>query len=155
MPQDAARQDRFRYTQGFTLAELAVVISILTVILAVGFIAMSRARANRELDGSAAELTAALKMARQSAIALGGCTLTFTGSPVSTWAVTRPDGATLAKGTFPTSMTASVPTGMLTLTFAANGAASAGGTITLTSSTGRRAQLVVNQDAGTVVLTLI
>lgn len=133
---------------GYSIAEIIIVITILAVLMAIGIMNVSRARANRELDTAAVELTNALKYARQLAMSSNGATVTFTGG--GTYAIATSGGQLLRQLAVPGSVAVTVPAQMNPLTFGANGSASNGGTITVTSAaTGRTGSITVQQVAGT------
>lgn len=147
--------------RGFTAVEVVVVLAILGFIAAAGIMIMNRAKANKELDASAATLLALVKAARQTARTAEVATLTLTISTTdsTTYAITYTNqslGTTLTqtRGTFPRSVAVAAGTGMNPLVFQSNGtvALSGGatsGTITMTSRvTGRRSVMTLTARTG-------
>jgi prepilin-type N-terminal cleavage/methylation domain-containing protein len=140
--------------KGFSLGELVVVLGILAILLTIGLMYISRAKANRELDGAATEMLNALKYARAMAISASGTTITFTNGN-KTYTIQNGAGQTLKQFTVPASVNVNVPSELSPLTFAANGSVAGGGSIGVVSaSTGRTATITVQAMTGTASMTV-
>ncbi len=127
---------------------------ILAIVASLGLVVMGRQRANRELDAGATEVSSALLFAHQTAKASGGASVTFgaSASPVS-YTVSDANGNTLRSGTLASTVILSAPDGLNPVVFNANGTASSGGVISLSSSaTGRSANVTVAASTGGVSL---
>lgn len=138
--------------RGYSLVEIVVVMAILAIVLAIGTVLMQRARANRELDASAQELLNAIKYARQMAISQEGTRLAF---DATSYRVTSAAGQTLRTAALPRGVVLNVPAALNPTTFQPSGAASAGGTIAMTSATtGRNAAITLSASTGAVSMTV-
>lgn len=143
---------RHQAARGYSLVEIAVVMTILAIVLALGTIVMQRARANRELDAAAQELLNAIKYARQMAISQEGTQLAF---DTTSYRVTSAAGQTLRTGALPRSVILTAAAALNPTTFQPSGSASGGGTIALTSATtGRNASITLSASTGAATMTI-
>jgi prepilin-type N-terminal cleavage/methylation domain-containing protein len=142
---------------GYTLLEMMVVLSIAAVALTAGTIVMQRSRINRQLDAAGHDMHSALQYARQIAFTNNG-TIFAIGTETTGknfYTVTTVAGNVIVDKTYiPDGITLAIGSAMNPLNFAINGAASNGGTYTLTASTGRVATITVQQQLGTSTLSI-
>ena len=138
--------------RGFSLLEMIIVIAILGILLAIGIPNFRASQANNELRLAAVQLSSDLKYARQAGVATGGSTVDFTSPPqgyARGYAISNSSGQVLKRSGIPSSATWTLLAN--TITFSANGVASAGGDITLTSlRTGKTATVSLTAATGMV-----
>lgn len=142
--------------RGFTLIELMITVSISAMLLGMVAMVMQRMKSNKQLDATANELKAALVYGRQIAFTNNGTVFSVTTNSGTTYyTVTTVLNAIVVDKTYiPSGVTLTYSSGMSPLTFSPNGVASAGGTLTLTSSTGRTAVITIVQALGTATMTI-
>lgn len=139
-----------RRQQGYTLIEMMITLTIIVVLLAIGTAYFNTSRANNELRTSSRLFEVDLQYARQVAKTEGSSTVATT---TAGYTVQDANAATVKAVTLPASVTLTIPGGMGSFTFAANGVPSAGGSYTLTSTvTNRTVTVTVNQATGIVTL---
>lgn len=140
--------------RGFTLLEMLIVIAILGTLLAIGIPKFRTSQANNELRLAAVQLSSDLKYARQIGVATGGSTVDFTAPPqgyARGYAIKNFSGQVLKRSGIPSSATWTLLAD--TVTFSANGVASAGGNTTLTSlQTGKTATVSLTAATGMVTV---
>lgn len=141
VPFDAACFRRRTGRHGFTFMEMAVSLSILAILLAIGVPMFLHDEAMRNLEQAQREVVATFVYARQMAIAQGGTTITIGPGTVT---VTSASGTVLRNYVDPDpDITMTTPDGVTTITFAQNGSASCSGTFSLTvDSTTRSFNLI-------------
>ena len=138
--------------RGFSLLEMLIVISILGTLLMIGIPRFRASQANNELRLAAVQLCSDLKYARQIGVATGGSTVDFTAPPTGYargYAISNASGQVLKRCGIPSSATWTLLAN--TITFSANGVASAGGNTTLTSlQTGKTSTVSLTAATGMV-----
>lgn len=150
--------------KGFTLIELVIVIAIAAILLAIGIPQYARQRASRDLEGSQRELQTLFNYARSVGIQQNSpqgttyVTLTFTTATDSfSCTLTDCGSATLRQYNSPEGIAISLPSGITTYTFLANGSigvsgAFTTGTFTLSSGTGMTRTLTLYTTTGAVTI---
>ncbi|MFH0803454.1 MAG: GspH/FimT family pseudopilin [bacterium] len=140
--------------RGFSLLEMLIVLSILGTLLMIGIPRFRASQANNELRLAAVQLSSDLKYARQLGVATGGSTVDFTFHPpgyARGYAISNASGQVLKRIGIPSSATWTLLAN--TITFSANGVASAGGNTTLTSlQTGKTATVSLTAATGMVTV---
>jgi len=140
--------------RGFSVVELMVVLVLAALLLTMLLRGMGRGKANREVDGVAAEIEGGLRLARATSLNTNGSHLNVANGR---WTVRAPNTGTirdLQAGTIPAGVEIIVTpaaTMPFNITFNANGSATAATNITVRSrTTNRQTVLSVAQTTGTV-----
>jgi prepilin-type N-terminal cleavage/methylation domain-containing protein len=144
-----------RGQRGYSAIELTVVLGMLAVVMAIGFIVLGRNRTNRQLDAAANEMVAALKFARSAAISQnGGVSFNFVTSNPPGYTVTNSSGQNIRGDNFSPEVTMTVAGATNPVTFAANGVPSGTPTINMTAGTGRQATISLAGTTANVTLSI-
>jgi prepilin-type N-terminal cleavage/methylation domain-containing protein len=142
--------------EGFSLVEVLLVIALLGILLAIGIPTFRASQSNHEMRLAAGQLSADLKYARQTGMSTGGSTVDFTSPPPGCprgYSIKDSSGQVVKMTGIPDSVNWTLPAD--TITFSANGSASTGGSITLTSRcTGRTATVSLTAATGMVTVSL-
>lgn len=117
-----------RARSGFSLVEIAIVVSLLMVILAIAIPNYRNQALRRDQDAAREELAALLSYARQTAVERGGSVVSVMPSPTPMrFDVRQGNGNLLKTYQVPANITVTLPASQVTYTYQPNGSVSTGG----------------------------
>lgn len=140
-----------KYIRGFTFVELIIVLVIVSFVMALGLVRISKAKAGTQVKMQAQMLVSDLKFARSLAIVEGSSSVDFSSS--SYYDIKSSSGKLKKRVSYYSGISITYPTGSKVYNFTQSGKTDHGGSFIISKSGANRSYTVtLTQDSGMVVV---